>query len=102
MDLAGALFNQHLPLVATYQKSSHPLMDAIITRGRSHLAGTIERQQSRLLMRSLKAGYTVWIAPDQDLGPKRSVFAPFFGIATRDRQCGEPLGRINRLSGVFL
>jgi KDO2-lipid IV(A) lauroyltransferase len=31
-------------------------------------------------MRALKAGRTVWYAPDQDYGIKQSVFAPIFGI----------------------
>ena len=33
-------------------------------------------------MRHLRAGKLLWYAPDQDFGPQRSVFAPFFGLAT--------------------
>ena len=58
-------------------------MDALILRGRSHcLGGAIERDQIRQVVKTLKRGQTVWLAPDQDLGPERSVFAPFFGIPT--------------------
>ena len=31
-------------------------------------------------LRSLKAGRALWYAPDQDYGPRHSVFAPFFGV----------------------
>ena len=34
----------------------------------------------RQIIARLKAGRTVWYAPDQDYGPKHSVFAPFFGV----------------------
>jgi KDO2-lipid IV(A) lauroyltransferase len=34
------------------------------------------------MVEHLKQGGVLWYAPDQDFGPKRSVFAPFFGIQT--------------------
>ncbi len=82
LDLAGALFNEYQPLVATYQRNNNPLLDTLINRGRGHLQGIIERKQTRQLVQSLKQGNTVWVAPDQDLGANRSVFAPFFGQPT--------------------
>ena len=38
------------------------------------------RHDTRSFIRALKAGNTVWYAPDQDQGIKHSVFAPLFGI----------------------
>jgi KDO2-lipid IV(A) lauroyltransferase len=32
------------------------------------------------MIRRLREGKVVWYAPDQDYGPKQSVFAPFFGV----------------------
>jgi KDO2-lipid IV(A) lauroyltransferase len=82
-DLGCALLNQHQPFSVTYQRHKNPLMDALILRGRSHcLGGAIERDQIRQVVKTLKDGQTVWLAPDQDLGPDRSVFAHFFGIPT--------------------
>ena len=82
-DLGCALLNQHQPFSVTYQRHKNPLMDALILRGRSHcLAGAIEREQIRQVVKKLKGGHTIWLAPDQDLGSERSVFAPFFGIPT--------------------
>lgn len=82
-DLGCALLNQHQPFSVTYQRHKNPLLDALILRGRSHcLSGAIERDQIRQVVKTLKDGQTIWLAPDQDLGPERSVFAPFFGIPT--------------------
>ncbi|MCO4836617.1 MAG: LpxL/LpxP family Kdo(2)-lipid IV(A) lauroyl/palmitoleoyl acyltransferase [Oceanospirillaceae bacterium] len=83
LDLGGILLAQHYPYYATYQRHGNALMDCIIRRGRlNHLPGIIERQDIRQVIRLLKQGKIVWLAPDQDVGPQRSVFAPFFGIDT--------------------
>lgn len=82
LDLGGILLAQNRPYYATYQRHGNALMDAIIRRGRlQHLSGMVERDDIRQVIRLLKQGKTVWLAPDQDVGPERSVFAPFFGIA---------------------
>ena len=81
LDLGGILLAPSHPYYATYQRHSNALMDCIIRRGRSnHLPGMVEREDMRQVMRLLKQGKIVWLAPDQDVGPERSVFAPFFGI----------------------
>jgi len=33
-------------------------------------------------MKAIKGGLPIWYAPDQDLGEKNSIFAPFFNIQT--------------------
>jgi len=81
LDLGGILLAPGYPYYATYQRHSNALMDAIIRHGRlKHLPGILEREDIRQVMRLLKQGEIVWLAPDQDVGPERSVFAPFFGI----------------------
>jgi len=83
LDLGGILLAQHYPYYATYQRHGNALMDCIIRRGRlTHLPGIVERGDIRQVIRLLKQGNIVWLAPDQDVGPQRSVFAPFFGIDT--------------------
>ena len=81
LDLGGILLAPSFPYYATYQRHGNALMDSIIRRGRlNHLPGIVEREDIRQVMRLLKQGEIVWLAPDQDVGPERSVFAPFFGI----------------------
>jgi len=81
LDLGGILLAPSYPYYATYQRHSNALMDSIIRRGRlNHLPGMVEREDIRQVMRLLKQGEIVWLAPDQDVGPDRSVFAPFFGV----------------------
>ncbi|MBT3437293.1 MAG: LpxL/LpxP family Kdo(2)-lipid IV(A) lauroyl/palmitoleoyl acyltransferase [Oceanospirillaceae bacterium] len=81
LDLGGILLAPSHPYYATYQRHGNALMDTIIRGGRlRHLPGMVERDDIRQVMRLLKQGKTVWLAPDQDVGPERSVFAPFFGV----------------------
>lgn len=40
----------------------------------------IPKNDLRAAVRFLKSGGILWYAPDQDFGPDRSVFAPFFGV----------------------
>jgi len=82
LDLGGILLASSYPYYATYQRHGNALMDSIIRRGRlNHLPGVVEREDIRQVMKLLKQGKIVWLAPDQDVGPDRSVFAPFFGVA---------------------
>jgi len=81
LDLGGILLAPSHPYYATYQRHGNALMDTIIRGGRlRHLPGMVERDDIRQVMRLLKQGKIVWLAPDQDVGPERSLFAPFFGV----------------------
>lgn len=81
LDLGGILLAPSYPYYATYQRHGNALIDTIIRRGRlHHLPGMVEREDIRQVMKLLKQGKIVWLAPDQDVGPDRSVFAPFFGV----------------------
>jgi len=42
----------------------------------------IKTKDTRTMMKTIKSGLPIWYAPDQDLGEKNSVFAPFFNIQT--------------------
>jgi KDO2-lipid IV(A) lauroyltransferase len=51
---------------------------------RNRFGGKSIERQSRLrdLIREIQTGNFIFIAPDIDLGPRDSVFVPFFGIQT--------------------
>ncbi|MFK5912918.1 MAG: LpxL/LpxP family Kdo(2)-lipid IV(A) lauroyl/palmitoleoyl acyltransferase [Woeseiaceae bacterium] len=84
MEIAGACLCQHLDnLVLTYKRSTNALLDYFIqTQRLDKSAGLIKHKNLREMIRSIKKGNVVWLAPDQDFGEKDSVFAPFMGIET--------------------
>ena len=68
-------------LCAVYRPNNNPVFDYIINSGRAgHHGEMIDRSDIRKIVRTLRANVPVWYPPDQDHGPKHSVFVPFFGI----------------------
>ena len=66
---------------AVYRPLKNPVVDWFSIRSRArYLDGTISKKVFRSMIRFLRDGGLLWYAPDQDFGPKRSIFAPFFGI----------------------
>ncbi|CAA0125640.1 Lipid A biosynthesis palmitoleoyltransferase [BD1-7 clade bacterium] len=81
LELCGTLMPMYTQTDATYRPQNNEVMDWMILKNRQRNCGAvIDRNNTRLFIRRLKQGNTVWYAPDQDYGAKHSVFAPFFGV----------------------
>jgi KDO2-lipid IV(A) lauroyltransferase len=64
-----------------YRPLRSPVLEWYQRRARSKWTERlIPKSDLRAAVRFLKSGAILWYAPDQDFGPDRSVFAPFFGI----------------------
>jgi len=81
LEIGGFLLSLHHPIAVTYRAHGNALFDAIMCNGRRQLyQRVVERRDVRGILRCLRDGLVVWYAPDQDYGPRRAVFAPFFGV----------------------
>jgi KDO2-lipid IV(A) lauroyltransferase len=82
-----------------YQKMKNPFFNQKMVEWRDRFgAKSIERQsQLRDLIRETKSGNFVVIAPDIDLGPRDSIFVPFFNIST---STVTSVSRLAKLSGA--
>jgi KDO2-lipid IV(A) lauroyltransferase len=79
LDLAGKLVNRHYDIHAVYRRQKNQLVDYALRRGRSTaVLSMIDNRNTRQIVRTIRAGGIVWFAADHDMGPKVSVFAPFF------------------------
>jgi len=65
----------------SYKSAKNPLMDWIIAKGRCrYVKFVVSREQGlRRLIRELIPNQLLIFLPDEDLGKKNAVFAPFFG-----------------------
>ena len=86
MDLIGRyLGDNHSPFTVMYQKNSNNLIEYFIKKYREKsIYKCIDSKNFIGAVRSLKRGYTMWYAPDQDFGLENSglensIFVPFFG-----------------------
>jgi len=81
LEVGGALLAMAHGLHGMYRPHKNPLFDYIQRRGREQrLISAIEREDVRGMLKLLRAGAAIWYAPDQDYGPKQSLFVPLFGI----------------------
>lgn len=96
IDIASQPISELCPLDVIYRENKNPVWEWLQVRGRGHyFDGVIERDDTRRMLRRLKAGHTVWYAADQDYGRKHSVFAPFFGIPAATITATARLARVN-------
>ena len=83
LELGARLFGEQVQARAIYRPLANPVLEDLQLRGRSrYAAGMISRKDLRAMVRHLRAGGVLWYAPDQDPGPARGEFAPFFNIQT--------------------
>ena len=82
LDVTGGILAQHMRFDGMYRKNNNPVIEELSKKGREvFFEELIERGDIRRLVRRLKDGKAVWYAPDQDMGMKLSVYAPFFGVS---------------------
>jgi KDO2-lipid IV(A) lauroyltransferase len=80
-----------------YRPLRSPVLEWYQNRSReAYSAPAISNRDTRGVLRALRRNEAIWYAPDQDFGPERSVFAPFFGIETATL---EATVRLVQLSG---
>ncbi|MDT8429754.1 MAG: LpxL/LpxP family Kdo(2)-lipid IV(A) lauroyl/palmitoleoyl acyltransferase [Pseudomonadales bacterium] len=102
IEIAGNLSSLFYSKNVTYRKHKNPLFETLMTRSRDRLyAAAIERKDVRQAMRSLKEGHILWYAPDQDYGPKHSVFVEFFGVPAATITATSRFARLNNSPVIF-
>lgn len=81
LELGGRISGLCQPMMAMYRPHNNRAMEWAQTKGRMRSnKAMINRQDLRGMVHALKQGESVWFAPDQDYGPKGSVFAPLFAV----------------------
>jgi len=83
MELGARLVGEQVRARAIYRPLRQSVLEDFQNAGRGRYAeAMIPRDDVRAMIRHLRAGGVLWYAPDQDFGPRRSLFAPFFGLPT--------------------
>jgi len=98
MELGGRLIMLKKPAYVMFRQLKNELFNAAMLKYRTrHSEGTVLRDDPRSMVRALRKNKIVWYAPDQDFGPKLSVFARFFGVAAATVPA---TGRLVKMSGA--
>lgn len=82
IDIGWLALSRERPLCGMYRHVKNPLIDRVTYRARVRFGGqAIDRRAGlRTVIRQMERGIPFYYLPDQDLGRKHSVFAPFFGV----------------------
>lgn len=82
MNVGGIVISRHERVFSMFKRQRSPLLNWLLNRARSRYgAPLIAREQGlRPVLRGLEEQMIFYYLPDEDFGPQRSVFAPFFGV----------------------
>jgi KDO2-lipid IV(A) lauroyltransferase len=102
LDMGGVRVATETAGCSMYRQQSNRVMDDMLLRGRSRFVP--QRLFSRgdgirPLIRAMREGLPFYYLPDQDFGPRDSIFVPFFGVPTATIT---GVSRIARLAGAVV
>lgn len=100
LDVGGARITTEWAGCSMYSRQKDPVIDRVLLRGRTRFIKPrlFSRQDGiRPLVRAIRGGLPFYYLPDQDLGPRDSVFVPFFGVPAATIT---GLSRVARLAGA--
>jgi len=82
MGQGGMALSTELTFQTFVNPARNPLVEWMSVRGRARFGGRVFPRSGGLrpVVRALREGIALYILTDEDLGPRGSVFAPFFGI----------------------
>ncbi len=84
MNFAASLLARAHPEFSMMKLQRNSVVNWLLNKGRMRfgLKLVARNQGLRPVVRTLKEGLAFYYLPDEDFGPRHSVFAPFFGVPT--------------------
>jgi KDO2-lipid IV(A) lauroyltransferase len=96
LELCARLVSQRLRIAGMYREHEDAAFEWAIKRARlGYASAMFTKDELRQTVRWLKAGGTIWYAPDQDMRGKDVVFAPFFGVPAATITATHHLARLS-------
>ncbi len=100
--ISGRMLTDNFKVANIYRPQNNALFDHImVTQFQRNGAQMISSKDPKGMIRALKSGVPIWYAPDQDLGARDSVFAPFFNIPTNTITATTKLAKIADAKVIF-
>ncbi len=102
LEISGLVMSMHCPpFDVVYRRFRSGLMTEIVAGSREVSArNSIEKNDIKSMVRSLREGVPVWYAPDQAYSQKQSALLPFFGVPAMTNTATGTLARLGRAKAV--
>ena len=100
LDMGGTRLSIEYAGCSIYSRQKNALADRLLLRGRTRFIPQrlFSRQDGiRPVIRAIREGLPFYYLPDQDFGPRESIFVPFFGVPAATIT---GLSRLARLAGA--
>jgi KDO2-lipid IV(A) lauroyltransferase len=102
LDFGGTRIATEWAGCSMYRQQSNRVMDQMLLHGRSRFVPQrlfARKDGIRPLVRAMREGRPFYYLPDQDFGPRDSIFVPFFGVLAATIT---GVSRIARLAGAVV
>ena len=98
LEISGRVLSLNSPpFDAVYRRNRSEFLTEILRTNRERSArGTIEKNDIKSMVRSLREGTPVWYAPDQSYNRKQSALLPFFGVPSMTNTATGTLARLGK------
>ena len=82
LEAAVSAITLRYPVSGPFKVMRNPVINWLVARGRTRFGTVIYTREAGLrpIIRDARAGQLLFYLPDEDLGPKRSIFVPLFGV----------------------
>jgi len=88
--------SQRIRIAGMYRVMDDAVFERAVLRARLRYAQTMfVKEDLRRTVKYMRAGGTIWYAPDQDMRGKDSVFVPFFGVPAATITATHHLARLS-------
>jgi KDO2-lipid IV(A) lauroyltransferase len=89
------------PFDAVFRRNRSEFLTEILRTSREKSArGTLEKNDIKSMVRSLREGVPVWYAPDQSYDRKQSALLPFFGVPAMTNTATGTLARLGKAVAI--
>jgi Kdo2-lipid IVA lauroyltransferase/acyltransferase len=96
LELCARLVSQRIRIAGMYRRMDSTVFEWTVLRARLHYADAMfDKDDIRGTVKYLRAGGTLWYAPDQDMRSKDTVFVPFFGVPAATITATHHLARLS-------
>jgi KDO2-lipid IV(A) lauroyltransferase len=96
LELCARLVSRHIRIAGMYRRMDSAVFEWAVLRARLDYADAMfDKDDIRGTVKYLRAGGTLWYAPDQDMRSKDNVFVPFFGVPAATITATHHLARLS-------
>ena len=101
LEVSGRVLAISLPFDGVYRRNRSDFITEIQRSGRERsVTNTIEKRDIKKMVRNLRAGRTVWYAPDQSYNRKGAEIIDFFGVPSMHTTATSTLTRLGKAIAI--